>query len=183
MIEKMDVPALPARIAIAGPTGSGKSTLGRRIAAATGAVHIELDALFHGPNWTPAETPAFRAAVADAVARPRWVSDGNYRAIRDLTWGSADVVIWLDYPLPLILARLTRRTLGRWWNDEELWNGNREELRTHLFTRESLFYWAVTTHYRHRRTYPAEFARCGAPWVVRIRRPRALEAYLVAHGL
>ena len=68
------MPELPARIAIAGQTSSGKSTLGRRIAAATGAVHIELDALFHQPNWTPAETDVFRAAVTEAIAQPRWVS-------------------------------------------------------------------------------------------------------------
>lgn len=174
---------LPHRISFCGSTSSGKSTAARRVAAALGIPHIELDALYHGPNWTPAETTAFRAAVGAATAGPAWVTDGNYRQIIDLTWGAADLVIWLDYPLPLILSRLTRRTFGRWWNDVELWNGNREELYSHFFTKNSLYYWALTTHYRHRREYPKRFHEVGVRRVVRVRRPRALERFLVAHGV
>ena len=177
------MPALPDRIVISGPTSAGKTTAARRIARATGRPHVELDALFWEPDWTQAEPAVFRARVADAIAAPAWVADGNYGAIIDLTWGNADAVLWLDYPLPLILRRLTQRTLTRWWNDVELWNGNREVLRTHLFTRESLFYWAVTTHYRHRREYPQRFQHAGVKRVVRIRRPRALEAWLTTHGV
>jgi len=175
--------SLPERIVISGTTASGKSTAARRIARATGRPHIEIDALFHGPNWTPAEPEVFRERIARAIAGPAWVADGNYSGIMDLTWGSADLVIWLDYPLPLVLSRLTRRTLGRWWHDEELWNGNRESLHTHLFTKDSLIWWALQTHHRHRREYPQRFARYGVKRAVIIRRPRALEAWLRGHGV
>jgi adenylate kinase family enzyme len=182
MIDERQV-CLPAKIAIIGPTSAGKTTLGRRLAAATGAHHIELDGLFHGPNWTPAEDETFRAAVTAAIDRPAWVSDGNYRAIRDITLGNADLVLWLDFPLPLIMSRLFRRTMLRWWRREELWNGNREDLRLHFMSRQSLFLWALQTHYRHRRVYPSEFVRCRARRVVRFRSPQALERWLRERGI
>ena len=50
---------------------------------------------------------------------------GNYRNLRDSTWGRADTVVWLDYPLPLIMGRLLRRTVRRIVTQEELWRGNR----------------------------------------------------------
>ena len=81
--------------------------------------------------------------------------DGNYRAVRDLIWPRADTVVWLDYSLPLILARLTRRTFGRGLRRTELWNGNREQLWWHFLPWDkSLYFWAVKTHRRHRRDLP-----------------------------
>ena len=44
------LPAAPRRIVVAGVSGVGKTTLSRRIAAVTGIEHIEIDALFHGPD-------------------------------------------------------------------------------------------------------------------------------------
>ena len=174
---------LPDKIAIAGPTSSGKTTLARRLSAATGAPHIELDALFHGPNWTPAEESVFRERVSAAIDRPAWITDGNYKAIRDLTWGGADLVIWLDFPLPLTLVRLLRRTNARIRKQEELWNGNRESWRVMLTSRDSLILWALTTHRRHRRVYPLKFQRCRVKRVVRLRSPRALEGWLAAQAV
>jgi len=168
---------LPPRIAIAGPTSSGKTTLGRRLAAITGAPHIELDALYHGPNWTP--RPDFRERVEAATRGEAWITDGNYSATRDVTWARADMVIWLDYSLARILPRLIRRTMMRWWRREVLWNGNRESLRTHFMTRDSLFLWAVTSQRRHRRTYPAYFDASGVRFE-RLRSPRQLERWLAA---
>jgi adenylate kinase family enzyme len=39
-------------VLIAGTAGAGKSTLARRIAAALDIPHVEIDALFHGPQWS-----------------------------------------------------------------------------------------------------------------------------------
>src|SRR5215217_4539806 len=39
------------RIVIIGRTGSGKTTLGRELAAALGIPHVELDALYFGPDF------------------------------------------------------------------------------------------------------------------------------------
>lgn len=142
------------RIAVVGVTGSGKTTCARRIACIRGIPHVELDALNWGPNWTPANRETFRQRVATALAAAAWVTDGNYSIVRDLVWQRADTIIWLDYPLPLILWRLLRRSIRRAYSQEALWQGNRESWRTQFFSRDSLFLWALKTYRRRRQEYP-----------------------------
>ena len=169
---------LPQRIAVSGDTGSGKTTLARRLAAMTGAQHVELDALYHGPNWTPAEDGVFRARVLEHTSCDAWVTDGNYQTVRDLTWGRAELLIWLDYPLWRKGWRLFWRSLRRGVRKEELWNGNRESLRTHFMTKDSLFLWLIRTHFGRRRLYPQRFAEFPRLRVVRVRSPRELDRWL-----
>lgn len=146
------------RIAVVGTTGSGKTTLARRTARALDAPHVELDALQWGPDWTPAETTAFRDDVAVALAGDRWVVDGNYSAVRDIVWSRADTLVWLDYSAGTVLWRLLTRTLRRGLRQEELWNGNRERLWTNFLSRDSIFLWMFKTHWKRRRTYAALLA-------------------------
>jgi adenylate kinase family enzyme len=108
------------RIAIVGNTGSGKTTLGERLAECLGYPLIDLDAIHWGPAWTPAPQEEFRGRVAAALDGPTWITAGNYSKARDITWGRADTLIWLDYPLAVSLARLFRRTVGRIVTREEL---------------------------------------------------------------
>jgi adenylate kinase family enzyme len=156
------------RVAVVGTSGSGKTTLAAALAARLGARHIELDALHWEPNWTEAVPAVFRARVAAAVAGETWVADGNYSKVRDLVLGRADTLVWLDYPLALVLWQLTQRTLRRLRSHEELWQGNRERLRMHL-SRDSLFLWALQTHGRNRRRYLALIAD---PELAHLRRVR-----------
>jgi adenylate kinase family enzyme len=174
-------PPAPARVLVIGTTGSGKSTLARQLARILDAAYVELDALHWGPNWTEAEAGVFRARVSEAIARPRWVVDGNYTGkLGYLAYEAADTVLWLDYSFARVFSRLFIRTLRRRMRREELWNGNRERLRSHFFTRESLFLWAVQTHWKHRRTYPERFAspEFAHLRIVRLRSPRETERYV-----
>jgi len=175
----------PLRIAVAGDTGSGKSTLASALARRLGVPHVELDALHWEPGWTAAPREVFRQR-ADATLPPdgRWVVDGNYRAVRDISWGRATTLVWLDYPLPLVFWRLTRRILWRGIARMELYNGNRESLWTHLFTRDSLFLWLLQTHWRHRREYPGLLAQQEYRHltVQRFRRPSQARAWLESVG-
>ena len=63
---------------------------------------------------------------------------------------------------------------------EELWDGNRERLRAQFASRDSLFLYAVKTHYRRRREYPADLAKPEYTHlrVLRFRRPGELERWL-----
>jgi adenylate kinase family enzyme len=146
------------RVAVVGVTGSGKTTLAAALARRLNVPHVELDALFWGPNWTPRPRELFRARAAEALAGDAWVVDGNYSSLRDLIWPRAEVLVWLDYALPLILWRLARRTWQRLTRRTLLWNGNRDRL-WHQLGRDSLFLWALQTHPRHRRDYPALLAQ------------------------
>jgi adenylate kinase family enzyme len=170
------------RIAVVGTSGSGKTSFAAALAARLGVPHIELDALHWEPNWTEAETPVFRARVAAALAADSWVVDGNYTKARDLIWPRAEALVWLDYPLPLVLWRLARRTSRRALTRQTLWSGNRERLSTHLFTRDSLFLWALQTHRRHRRRYPIALTEPAHAHLhlFRFRSPRAAAGWLGA---
>lgn len=145
----------PPRIVVVGATGAGKSTLAAALSRRLRIPHVELDGLHWEPGWTPAATEVFRTRIAAATAGEAWVVDGNYRVGRDLVWGRANVLVWIDLPLRTHLWRLLHRTFGRWWRQELLWGTNRERLRTNLFSRDSLFVWLLQTHGRRRREYAA----------------------------
>lgn len=168
------------RVVIVGTTGSGKSTLAERLAAQLGGAFIDLDALNWGPNWTPAPVPLFRERVSAALSGECWVAAGNYSALRDLVWGRADTLVWLDYPLPLVLWRLLRRTIRRVATQEELWGGNRERFWEQFGSKDSLFYYAITTHHRRPCQFSAALATAEYAHlrVLRFRRPREAERWL-----
>lgn len=143
------------RISVVGNTGSGKTTLASRLAAALGVPHLELDSVFHQADWQPLDTEEFRAVVSDFTGADAWVVDGNYSAVRDIVWDRADTVIWADPPRRTALRRLAARTFRRMVTGAELWNGNRERFR-YLFNRdESIILWAWTNHHKIRARYLA----------------------------
>lgn len=170
------------RVVVVGTTGSGKSTLAARVAQALNCPFVEPDALFWGPEWTPAPRDEFRSKVAAAVAADSWAIGGNYSVARDLIWPRADTLVWLDYPLPFVLWRLTRRTLRRVITQEALWDGNTETWRGQFASRDSLFLHAVNRHGRYRQEFPAllrkpEHAHLH---VHRFRTPHATERWVKA---
>lgn len=169
------------RINVVGTSCSGKTTLARALAARLGVGHVELDSLFWGPDWTPIPTPTFRARLGEALAGEAWVADGGYAGVRDITWSRADTVVWLDYPLPLVLARWLRRTLARIRSGEEFWpgTGNRESPRNAL-RRDGLLWWILSTHHpRRRRMRAAMRERQDLAWV-RLRSPGEAERWLAS---
>ena len=169
------------RISVAGTSGAGKTTVGRALAERLELPFVELDALCHEANWQEAPDDVFRKRVEAAIAAAPdgWVIDGNYgRKLSDLVLERADTLVWLDIPLNVCLRRLSRRTWSRIVRRAELWNGNRESLRTAFFTRDSLFVWAVTSHRRRRRTLPERLARHRHLDVVRLRSPEEVERWL-----
>lgn len=180
-----DPALLPGRrIVVVGTTGSGKTTTARRLAERLGYPHIELDALHWEPNWTPAPVEMFRDRVRQAIKGACWIVDGNYSVVRDILWPAADSIIWLDYPMPVILGRLLRRTVRRSLRREELWNGNREHLIRALFSTDSILLWALRTYRRRRREYPELFRRPEYRHlrIIRLRSPRQTEAWLAMLG-
>ena len=164
------------KLAVIGPTCSGKSTLAGRLAEHYGVPHVELDAFHWGPNWTEADPDEFRRQVEAAMPDSGWVVDGNYNSkLGDLVIGQADLVVWLDPPLRTILPRLWTRTLRRIRDQDDLWGGNRETWRGAFLSRDSLFIWALKTHRRRRRTAPAMLEHVPS---VRLRTARGADAWL-----
>lgn len=140
-----DLPAAPSRVLVAGTSGSGKSTLARRIADTLELSYFEIDALYHGPGWTP--RPEFIAEVTARIQDPGWVTEWQYQAVRELLADRSDLLVWLDLPRRVVMGRVVRRTLARSISRTELWNGNREPpLRTILSNEEHIIRWAWRTH-------------------------------------
>jgi adenylate kinase family enzyme len=148
------------RIAIiATASGSGKTTLGRQIAAGLGLPFVELDAIVHGPNWQETPPAEVTARLRPVLETPGWVIDGSYQGkIGTVVLDAADEVVWLDLPLRVWLPRLLRRTWRRLVGREELWNGNRESLRSAIWGRDALIVFAFRTSARRRRDYPDRLA-------------------------
>ena len=151
---KDPLPHRPKRVLVAGVSGVGKTTLAGRIAALTGGPHTEIDAIFHGPAWTP--RPEFLADVRLLIRADAWTTEWQYDAARPLLSESADLLVWLDLPFVRVtVPRLVRRTIRRRWSREELWNGNREApLWTVFNDREHILRWAIRTRRKYQVAVP-----------------------------
>jgi adenylate kinase family enzyme len=151
---------MPQRVSIQGISGSGKTTLGRELERRLGLLHLETDALVHGPHWSETPDAELRELVGAVLDQERWVIDSDYRRkLGTLVLERADTVVWLDLPLRVCLRRLWGRTSRRLRVQEELWNGNRESLRGAFWGRESLFWFAIRKHRSQRRDLPKLLAR------------------------
>jgi len=170
------------RVSVVGNSGSGKTTVAAAIGAAMGAPHLELDAVFHQPGWAPLDREEFRRRVAEFVAAPRWVADGNYSAVRDLVWARADTVVWLDPPRHRVMRRIIWRSLSRAALRAELWNGNRERWANlvRMDPQESVIAWAWTRHHVYRQRYEQAMADPANAHLtfIRLRSPREVAALL-----
>lgn len=147
---EVDEAPLPRRILVAGSSGAGKSTLAAQLATRLALPYTELDALFHGPSWTPRES--FLRDVMEIADSDAWVTEWNYSSARPVLLERAELFVGLDYSRAVVIRRVVRRTLSRRWRRTELWNGNREPaLRTVFTDPEHVVRWSWSTFARNRR--------------------------------
>ena len=168
-----------SRVVVVGTSCSGKTTFAGRLAGILGTVHVELDALYWGPAWTPRAD--FREQVLSAAQQPTWVIDGNYAVVRDLIWRRCTAAVWLDYSFARVFSRAIRRTIGRVMTAEPLYGGNRETIAGALLDREAPCWLVLRTHRRRRREFPRLFAQPEYAHlaVTRLLTPTAAETFLV----
>lgn len=142
------LPQRPRRVLVAGTSASGKTTLARAIGERLNVPHIEIDALFHGPDWTPRDT--FRSEVDEFSSRPEWVTEWQYSSVRPLLAERADLMVWLDLSRTTVMRQVLRRTLRRSVRKQQLWNGNYEPpLRTVFTDPDHIIRWAWKTHHEN----------------------------------
>ena len=99
----------PRRVMIIGPCGAGKSTASHEIARLFDLPLFHMDRLNWKPGWVESETEELRARVAEVAAQDLWVIEGNYGGTMELRLPRADIVLYLDFPIPLCLLRIVRR--------------------------------------------------------------------------
>ena len=179
-----DAPALhPSRVLIAGVTGAGKTTLARRIAAVWGLRRVEIDGLFHGPDWTPRRE--FLDDVRAFAAEDCWVTEWQYtsKGTDEILAPRAQMVLWLDYPYRVVRSRLVRRTVARQVLRTELWNGNRERGLLNIFNRnaeDNILLWQTKTLHKWAERMPEIEARFPHLTILRFTHPRETERWLRA---
>jgi adenylate kinase family enzyme len=171
-------PAAPSRVLFYGVTGSGKSSAARAYAAATGLPEFSAD---DDVGWLPGwqqRTVEEQRDLAAAIARQdRWVLDSAYGVWRDVVVPRAELIIGLDYPRWLSLARLLRRSLRRAVTREPVCNGNHETL-ARLFIQDSIIRWHFRSFTRKRQVMRSLRSDPAMPPVILFRRPRELDAWL-----
>ena len=141
----------------------GKTTLAVRL----GLPHIDIDGLFHGPDWTP--RLEFVADVAAFVAGDEWVTEWQYSAVRHLVLARVDLLVGLDLSRLRVMSQIVPRTVRRRLCRVELWNGNLEPPLWTIFTdRDHIVRWAWRTHPKTAARMRAVLASHDGPPVVRL---------------
>jgi hypothetical protein len=130
--------------------------------------HLKLDSIAHQPFFEPTPLDQFRAKVGAFLSENThgWVIDGNYsNKVTDMTWDAATDIVWLDYPIYIVLWRLFLRTLWRIVTGVKLWDmdGCVETWRAQFFSRKSLLYGVLFS--------VSNFVSLGVIWFYRVRKP------------
>ena len=99
------------RILVIGSPGAGKTTLARALSEKLDLPLVHLDMLHWREGWTEAPREEFDALLGEALARPRWIIDGNYSRTLPLRLSRCDTVVCLDYPRLLCLWGAVKRVL------------------------------------------------------------------------
>ncbi|MFB8106832.1 adenylate kinase [Streptomyces sp. NPDC056007] len=166
------------RVALFGAPATGKSTLARQLSAELGEPHTDLDDILFTRQGA-LSLDEFRRQTAAITATGGWIVEGNFSKLADIVWHRADTLIWLDFPLPLILYRITRRSLHQLAGREDSSQARRLTWSTAFLTRRSLLRTAIRKRRANRPRYAQQVAETAALGVnvVRLRSPRQVQRW------
>ena len=112
------------KVLVIGCSGAGKSTFARRLRDLTGLPLYYLDRLWHRPDRTHITREEFDRVLAEWLARPAWIIDGDYSRTLPQRLEACDTVFFLDFPLEVCLAGVENRRGAQRpdmpWVEEEL---------------------------------------------------------------
>ena len=112
------------KVLVIGCSGAGKSTFARRLRDITGLPLYYLDRLWHKADRTHITREEFDRTLAEWLARPAWIIDGDYSRTLPQRLEACDTVFFLDFPLEVCLAGVENRRGAQRpdmpWVEEEL---------------------------------------------------------------
>lgn len=163
------------RIVVYGVTGSGKTTLARRIAEALDLPFHEADALTWEPSWVEVPLEEQRRRIQKIVDQDAWVLDTMYGKWLDIPLSRAQFIVGLDYPRWVSLGRLIKRTLHRAATQQPVCNGNVERW-SKVFSHDSIIAWHFKSFASKRKRLHVWAKE--SPNVILFRHPRQVEEWL-----
>lgn len=101
------------KIHIVGASGTGKSTLAKKLSEELGIPHFDLDDVRYPPITNKKQSYEDRLPEVAKIAKSdNWIAEGIYTNtwVKDLL-KEADQIVWLDIPLRITIPRLTKRYL------------------------------------------------------------------------
>ena len=157
------------KVLVIGCSGAGKSTFARALRDAAGLPLYYLDMLWHKPDRTHISREAFDRALAEWLARPAWIIDGDYSRTLPTRLAACDTVFFLDYPTEVCLDAIRGR-VGQL----------REDMPWVEETLDPEFYEWVSNFARDERPLILDaLARCaGSPEVITFRSRAEADAWL-----
>ncbi|MCG0065999.1 adenylate kinase [Streptomyces tricolor] len=160
------------KIALFGPPATGKTTLARWLSAELGHPHTDLDDILFTPDG-PLPLPEFRRQAGEVTQADAWIVEGNFSKLADVVWHRADVLVWLDFPLPLIMYRIVRRSLCQLTGHDDSPQAQRLTWSKAFFNRRSLLRTAIRKYRNNRPRYAQQVSETAALGVkvVRLRSP------------
>ncbi|MCA1674907.1 MAG: adenylate kinase [Actinobacteria bacterium] len=172
-----DLPSDARRILVYGVTGSGKITLAKRLARATGIDWHSVDDLTWQPGWVAVPADEQRRRIEAICDSPEWILDTAYGTWLDLPLARTELIVALDYPRWFSLQRLVRRTIARVLDRTLVCNGNQESLRG-TFSRDSIVLWHFKSFKRKRQRIRRWCNDPTRPPVVRLTSSRQTKTWL-----
>jgi adenylate kinase family enzyme len=165
------------RVLIYGVTGSGKTTLAKKLAEATAIEWHSVDDLTWEPGWVEVPGDEQRRRILQICQQPEWILDTAYGKWLDVPLERAQLIVTLDYPRWFSLQRLVRRTITRLFDRSEICNGNRESLRG-LLSRDHIVLWHFKSFKRKQQRIRQWLDDPAMPPVIRFTSTRQTDKWL-----
>jgi adenylate kinase family enzyme len=98
------------KVHIIGVPSAGKTTLAEGIARRLDVPHHPLDSLaFVDDRWTLRPAGERDAMLAEILSEPDFVTEGGFLGWTEPLFSAADIILWLDPPLPTLVWRHIHR--------------------------------------------------------------------------
>jgi adenylate kinase family enzyme len=166
------------RILVLGSSGSGKSTVTRRLGDLLGLEVIHLDSYYWQPDWVATPPDEWDHVLKGLLQRERWVMDGNYPQSLERRLDCADTVVFIDLNRLICLGRcLGRFARHRRQNRPELAPGCYEKMDWDFLQ----WIWRYPLDVKPR-ILEALQRRAGTAKVYRLKSAREVESFLDLMG-
>ena len=110
------------KVAVFGKPGSGKSTISKALALATGIELHQLDSIVYKANGEFVEREVFEQAHESILKSERWIIDGfGPLSSFNTRLEAADTLVYIDLPYPISYWFVTKRMLKGLFVKPEGW--------------------------------------------------------------